>query len=116
MSPVYPLFSFMKDDQSMQVIEDSKVILGRCDPVFVADGEYVFWDANGDGVCVSVSISWIKGTKVSVTSCAAAYPLRDAFRSYAKSQDLAEFDVEGTPLEVWQRIQAELGRRSKKRL
>jgi hypothetical protein len=59
MNPAYPLFAFMKDDQSMALIEDSSRILRKCDEVFLADGEYVFWDANGDGVSVSVSIKLI---------------------------------------------------------
>jgi hypothetical protein len=109
----YPLFVLEKDDQSMRQIADPSCI-GILEAIDIENGEYVFWDANGDGVSVAASVTAFKSTIGDVTSCAPLFPLRDAFSSYAKTLGLLDFDVDGSPGEVWSRIQKEIDARPKK--
>ncbi len=115
MTVTYPLFVFEKDDQSMKLVEDSSRILFHMEAIDIENGEYVFWDANGNGVSVAVSLTAFKSELMDVTSCAALFPLRDAFALYAKALGLSEINVDGPPSEVWRRILKELEKRPKKR-
>jgi hypothetical protein len=111
----YPLFAFEKDDHSMHLIEDSHRILYHFEAIDIENDEYVFWDANGGGVSISVSVGAFKSKLVSVTSCPPAFPLHDAFVSYTKTLGLPESAAEGTPMDVLRMIHAELESRPKKR-
>jgi hypothetical protein len=111
----YPLFVFEKDDQSMRLIEDSTRLSYHLEAIDIVNDEYVFWDANGNGVSVTASVTTFKGKIGDATSCVSHLPLRDAFSLYAKTLGLAEIDLDGTPSEVWRRIQQELESRPKKR-
>jgi len=111
----YPIFVFEKDDKSMCLIEDESKIFHHLEAIDIGNNEYVFWDANGNGVSIAVSVSTFKSRLQSVSSCPAAFPIRDAFVSYAKILGLPETVAEGTPTEAWRRIQAELAGRPKKR-
>jgi hypothetical protein len=115
MAVTYPLFVFEKDDQSIRQIEDPSRLQYHLEAIDVANDEYVFWDANGNGVSVSASVGMFKGKMREVTSCVAPFPLRDAFSLYAKTVGLHDFDVQGPPSEVWSRIQKEIDARPKKR-
>jgi len=111
MSVTYPLFVFEKDDRSMRVIESPDSILSWHEAIDIENDEYVFWDATGSGVQVKV-----KGNRVmSVTSCAAPFPLGEALATYAESLGLSRNVIEGQPVEIWQRIEGELKRRPRKR-
>jgi len=111
MSVTYPLFVFEKDDRSMRVIEDSDGILFWHEPIDIENDEYVFWDATGLGVQIKVS-----GNKVmSVTSCAAPFPLGEAFATYTESLGLPRSVLEGQPVQIWKRIESEFKSRPKKR-
>jgi hypothetical protein len=114
MAVTYPLFVFEKDDQSIRRVEDPKRI-GVLEAIDIVNGEYVFWDANGNGVSVAASVTTFTSKIGNVTSCVALFPLRDAFTLYAKSLGLPDFDVDGPPAEVWRRIQNEIDARPKKR-
>jgi hypothetical protein len=115
MGVTYPLFAFAKDSQSMGLIEDSSRILGHCEGIDIENDEYVFWDTNGEGVSVAVSVGAFKSKLEGVTSCPPTFPLHDAFISYAKTLGLPEAVAEGTPMDVWRRIRTELESRPKKR-
>jgi hypothetical protein len=115
MAVTYPLFVFEKDDQSMRQIEDPSRLHYHLEAIDVANDEYVFWDTNGNGVSVAVSVTTLKQKIGDVASCVAPFPLRDAFSLYAKTLGLPDFDVDGAPSEVWSRIQKEIDARPKKR-
>jgi hypothetical protein len=111
---IYPLFVFEKDGQSMQQIEDPSHI-GTLEAIDILNGEYIFWDANGDGVSVAASVTTFKSKIGDVTPRVSLFPLRDAFTLYTKALGMADFDVDGPPAEVWRRIQKEIDARPKKR-
>jgi hypothetical protein len=115
MAVTYPLFAFEKNDQSMKLVEDSSRILFHMEAIDIENGEYVFWDANGNGESVVVSVTAFKSKLTDVTSCAALFPLRGAFAPHAKALGLSEINVDGPPDEVWRRFQREIGARPKKR-
>jgi hypothetical protein len=98
----------------MCLIEGESQILYHLEAIDIGNDEYVFWDANGDGVSIAVSVSTFK-SRLDVGSCPAAFPIREAFVLYAKSLGLPETVAEGTPTEAWRRIRAELAVRPKKR-
>jgi hypothetical protein len=104
MAVTYPLFVFEKDCQSLQIIEDPGRI-GILEAIDIVNGEYVFWDAIGNGVSVGASVTTFTSKIGDVTSCDSPFPLRDAFTLYAKTLGWHDFDVDGTPSEVWGRIQ-----------
>lgn len=113
MAVTYPLFVFEKDDQSMLQIKDASAI-DVLEPVDILNGEYVFWDADGNGVSIAASVARFTMEIGDATPCVALFPLRDAFALYAKKLGLPNFNVDGTPSEVWGRIQKELAARPRK--
>ncbi len=52
----YPLFAFEKDDKSMRLIENESRLLSNFEAIDIENNEYVFWDANGGGLSVAVSV------------------------------------------------------------
>jgi len=113
MAVKYLLFVFERDDQSMLQIEDASAI-DMLEGVDILNGEYVFWDADGNGVSIAASVTRFTMEIGDATSCAALFPLRDAFALHAKKLGLPNFNVDGRPREVWDRIQKELAARPKK--
>jgi hypothetical protein len=111
----YPLFVFEKDDKSMRLVEDQSRILFHLEAVDIEGDEYVFWDANGGGVSITVSVGAFKSKLESVASCPSAFLIQDAFKEYVTSLGLSEAPTEGTPMSIWLQIQAELAERPKKR-
>lgn len=114
MAVTYPLFVFEKHDQSMRQIEDASG-LRVLEGIDIENGEYAFWDANGNGVSVAAFVSSFTNKVGDATYCPAVFPLRDAFALYAKTLGLSDFDVDGPPTEVWSRLQREIEGRPKKR-
>ena len=86
MAVTYPLFVFEKDCQSLQIIEDPGRI-GILEAIDIVNGEYVFWDAIGNGVSVGASVTTFTSKIGDVTSCDSPFPLRDAFTLYARLWD-----------------------------
>jgi hypothetical protein len=113
MAVKYPLFVFEKDDQSMLQIENAKNI-DVLEAVDISNDEYVFWDADGNGVSIKASVTRFTMEIGDATSCTAQFPLRDALALYAKKLELVNFNVDGPPGEVWGRIQKESAARPKK--
>lgn len=99
----------------MFLIENESRILSHLEAIDIENGEYVFWDASGEGVSVAVSVGAFRSKLESVTSRPSAFPILDAFKAYATSLGLSGPVTQGTPTIVWTSIQAELGKRSKKR-
>lgn len=115
MSVTYPLFVFEKDEKSMLLVKEEGQILQQLEAIDIENDEYVFWDVSGGGVSVAVLVGAFKGKLKSVTSCSPAFPIRDAFISYARTLGLPEAIAEGAPVDVWRRIQTELDVRLRKR-
>ena len=111
MSVHFPIFAFENDDRSIRLIEEESGILYQLEAIDIGNHEYVFWDANGDGVTIAVSVGAFKSSLESVSPSPAAFPIHDAFILYARSLGLPESAVEGTPVEAWRRIQVNLTRR-----
>jgi hypothetical protein len=109
---------FAKDDHSMLLIEQENKILVHLEVIDIKNDEYAIWDASGQGVSgVSIAVSegsW-KSKLKAVDSCPPTFPLQDAFVMYARTFGLPEPATDGTPMDVWRRIQVELERRPKKK-
>lgn len=103
MSITFPLFAFEKDDSSMFLLEDQSRILYHLEPVDIKNEEYFFWDANGNGVTVSVSDHKID----QISSFSHPMSISDAFRAFAKSVGI-EVSLDGSPTEVWKRIESQI--------
>jgi hypothetical protein len=111
MNVVYPLFAFEKDDCSMFLIADQERIAYHCEAIDIENGEYVFWESVGEGVCIEVSKNTVSG----ITRCKPEFPISVAFIRYAESLNLADIAFSGTPQEIWENIQQQLQRRPKTR-
>jgi len=110
MAVQYPLFVFEKDDCSMQLVEKPKDLFFHLEEFDIRNDEYLFWDANGAGVCLRMN----KRKVVAIENCEAAKPLPEAFLAYCQSLDLV-VDIANKPIETWNRIQDAVKRRPKKR-
>ena len=98
----------------MRLIQEEAGILRQLEAIDIENGEYVFWDANGIGVSISVSTGLFKAKLESVASSTAAFSIQEAFALYSKTLEIAE-PVEGSPTDVWNWIQTEMQRRPRKR-
>jgi hypothetical protein len=114
MAITYPLFAFEKDDQSMRRIEDSSRILYWHEAIDIENGEYVFWDANGNGVTITVAVKTFASKVSGITSSVADFPLREALALYAKSLGISDPLTEGMPIDIWRQIQALSAARGKR--
>jgi hypothetical protein len=72
----------------------------------IEDEEYIFWDSTGAGVHVMVKGCAIDQIQPSEQSKS----LSDAFEAYSQSRGL-EISLQGSPVEVWTRIQSQLPRK-----
>ena len=106
MSVSYPLFAFGKDDSSIRLIENERNILGKLEAIDIENGEYILWDANGAGVAIEVLVGPFKSKLVSVVLCEPTIPIAKAFCRYANVNEIPEFETQGTPTEMWERILA----------
>jgi hypothetical protein len=100
MTVQYPLFVFEKDDYSMQLIEKRESLFSHLEEFDLQNDEYLFWDANGLGVCLRMDK---RGKVVAIENCEAAKPLTEAFLEYSQSLGLV-IELEGRPIEAWSRI------------
>ncbi len=106
MSVEYPLFVFVKDDLSMLLVEKPDRLLYHLESIDIENGEYLFWDSTGAGVCVSVARDAIK----QITRCNQPMSLSDAFQTYVQSLSLG-VSIEGPPIQVWRHIQSQIPKR-----
>jgi hypothetical protein len=110
MAVLFPLFVFEKDDCSMQSVEKPEDLFVHLEEFDIQNDEYLFWDANGAGVCLRMK----KKKVVAIENCEAAKPLSEAFLAYCQSLDLV-VDLANKPIETWTRIQDAVKRRPKKK-
>jgi hypothetical protein len=57
----FPLFVFEKDDCSMFLVDTPDKALYHMEPIDIENDEYVFWDANGKAVRISVAGQRVTG-------------------------------------------------------
>jgi hypothetical protein len=91
----------------MQLVRKRDDLFGQIEEIDLENDEYIFWDANGEGVSVRSNRD-----NVAIEHSEAAKPLAEAFSDYARSLGLS-VDVVGMPIEVWGRIQDEVRKRPK---
>lgn len=102
----FPLFVFEKDDRSMLLIERPDQLLHHLEAIDIRNDEYLFWDSTGAGISVLLG-----GDRVDqITRFDQSMSLSDAFEAYVKALGL-EVSIEGTPIEVWRRIQSRIPKR-----
>lgn len=80
----FPIFVFEKDDHSMRLVESPERLLYHLEAIDIENGEYLFWDSIGAGVCVSVA----GGVIDTVALCDQAMMLQQAFEAYARAYKL----------------------------
>lgn len=96
----FPLFVFEKDDCSMFVVETPDRILYHMEPIDIENDEFLYWDANGRGVRISIS-----GQQVTGIDCIGdEMPLAEAFRRHSDAFGL-RVDTTGPFDQVWHRVQ-----------
>jgi len=107
----FPLFAFEKDDCSMFLVETPDKVLYHMEPIDIENDEYVFWDASGTAVRISVAGERVTGIEYG----AAEMQLTDAFRRHSDAFGL-DVDTTGRPsIEVWRRLKEAKSRLPRKR-
>jgi hypothetical protein len=106
----YPLFVFEKDDCSMRIVGKPDELFLNLEEFDIQNDEYLFWDANGHGVCLRLN----KRKVVAIENCEAVKPLPEAFQAYCQSLGLT-VECASEPIETWHRIQAALKLRPRKK-
>jgi hypothetical protein len=99
----FPLFAFEKDDRSMYMVESRERLLYDFEAIDIENDEYLFWDSNGTGVCVSVTRDVIE----QVTFGDQAMTLPQAFEAYAQAYKLQRSQGQ-SPLDTWRSLQSQL--------
>jgi len=103
----FPIFVFEKDDHSMYLVEELSRLLYHLEAIDIENGEYVFWDSTGAGVCVTVARNAID----QISACNQPMSLSEAFEAYSESLAIRT-DPQGPPIEVWRRIQSQIPKRT----
>ena len=95
----FPLYAFEKDDNSICLIENPDRILYHMEAIDIEDEEYLFWDAVGIAVRISM-----KGQQVDkIEHCQENMALHEAFVANAASLGI-NVDLLGSPEQVWSRL------------
>jgi hypothetical protein len=96
----FPLYAFGQDDNSIRLIESPERILYHMEAIDIENEEYLFWDAVGKAVRISV-----KRQKVDrIEHCQENMTLHDAFVRNAGSLGIS-VDLSGNPGQAWSRLQ-----------
>ncbi len=95
----FPLFVFEKDDYSMFVVESLDKVLYDMEPIDIKNDEYLFWDAKGRAVRISISGQRVTG----ICHGEPEIPLAEAFRRYSEVHGL-DVDTTGPFDQVWCRL------------
>jgi hypothetical protein len=106
----FPLFVFEKDDCSMFLVEGPDKVLYQMEPIDIENGEYLFWDASGK--CVQISLAGKRVTGIDYA--AAEMSLPDAFKRHSDALGL-RVETTGPADKVWHRLkeaEAQLPRNS----
>ena len=97
----FPLYVFEKDDWSMFLVESPDKVLYDIEPIDFENDEYLFWDAQGNGVRITLE----RGTLTSIENTENEITLQEAFSRYSQFLGTA-VDTKGPFPEVWARLQA----------
>jgi hypothetical protein len=98
---LFPLYVFEKDDWSMFLVESADKVLYDIEPHDFDNNEYLFWDAAGRGVRVTIE----HGVLTDIQEADNEITIREAFGLYSQTLS-ASVDTTGSLLEVWARLQA----------
>ena len=101
MNVAFPLYVFEKDDWSMFLVENPDRIFYHVEPIDFENDEYLFWDAHGRGVRLTLE----RGTLTNVEETRTEITIQEAFARYSHSLGVT-VDTEGALAEVWARLQA----------
>src|SRR4030095_15327363 len=99
----FPIFVFEKDDRSIGLGESSERFLYHLEAIDIENGEYLFWDSTGAGVCVSVT-GGVIGT---AALCDQAMTLPQAFEAYARAYKL-RMPIGQSPDDTWRSLQSQV--------
>jgi len=94
----FPLFVRLDDGEVMQV-EGYDRILYRLEAIDIENDEYLFWDANGNGVKVLINGSRIAGLQPVNNEMT----VQAAISAYANQLGVA-VESSGTPQDTWARL------------
>jgi hypothetical protein len=96
---VFPVYA-LADDRSMFLVESPARVLYHIEPIDIENKEYLFWDADGRGVRIS-----LKGETVhAIEHTDNDLSLQEAFKLYSEAYGLST-DTTGPIAEVWGRLQ-----------
>jgi hypothetical protein len=97
----FPLYAFEKDDWSMFLVESPDKVLSHIEPIDFENDEYLFWDAQGHGVRLTLE----RGTLTSIEDAENEITIQEAFARYSQSLGVTVDTTRPFP-EVWARLQA----------
>lgn len=100
-STSFPLHVFEKDDWSMFLVESADKVLFYIEPIDFENNEYLFWDANGHGVRLTLQ----RGKLTKLEDADNEISLNEAFGRYSQTLGVT-VDTTGTLAEVWARLQS----------
>ena len=87
----------------MYLIESPERFLYHLEAIDIENGEYLFWDSTGAGVCVSVT----RGVIEQVAYGDQPMTLPQAFEAYAQALKLQMYRGQ-SPLDIWRSLQSRL--------
>jgi hypothetical protein len=97
----FPLYVFEKDDWSMFLVESEDEFLYHIEPFDFENDEYLFWDAQGRGVRLTLE----RGVLTNVEQTENAITVQEAFARYSQTLGVT-VDLNGALPEVWVKLQA----------
>ena len=101
MAGVYPIFVFLKDDNSIELVRDADQLC-RFEKIDLDNQEYLFWDATG----ASLRITAAEEGRFVISASSEERSLSQAFAIFAKRLGISDANLGGTPLEVFERLSA----------
>jgi hypothetical protein len=106
-SASFPLYVFEKDDWSMFLVESPDRVCYHIEPFDFENDEYLFWDAHGRGVRLTLQGGKLTkmGTLTSIEEADNEISLHEAFARYSQALGVT-VDTTGTLAEVWARLQS----------
>ena len=113
-SDSFPLYVFEKDDWSMFLVESPDDVWCHIEPIDFENDEYLFWDAHGRGVCLTLQGGKLTrmATLTSIEESDNEISLNEAFVRYSQALGVT-VDTTGTFAEVWFRLQSNVKPKSR---
>jgi len=97
----FPLYVFEKDDWSMFLVESEDKLLYHIEPIDFESDEYLFWDAQGRGVRLTLE----RGVLTNIEQTENVMTVQEAFARYSQTLGVT-VDPNGALSEIWERLQA----------